>query len=41
MRLLAVWLILSGVAGLVALSLPPLIMPLVALLAGVLILVGR
>ena len=39
--LLAIWLILSGLAGLAALPLPPLIMPLLALVAGVLILIGR
>lgn len=39
--LLAIWLILSGLAGLVALPLPPLVMPLLALLAGILFLVGR
>lgn len=39
--LLAIWLILSGLAALVALPLPPLVMPLLALLAGILILVGR
>lgn len=39
--LLAVWLIVTGLAGLVALPLPPLVMPVLALLAGILILVGR
>lgn len=39
--LLAIWLILSGLAGFVALPLPPLIMPLLALVAGILMLVGR
>ena len=39
--LLAIWLIVSGLAGLTALPLPPLIMPLLALVVGVLILVGR
>ena len=39
--LLGIWLIVSGLAGLVALPLPPLIMPLLALVAGVLILAGR
>ena len=39
--LLGIWLIVSGLAGLVALPLPPMIMPLLALVAGVLILVGR
>ena len=41
MLLLAIWLILNGAAGLTTLPLPPLIMPLLAFLAGVLILVGR
>jgi len=41
MLVLAIWLILSGAAGVAALPLPPLIMPLLALLSGVLILVGR
>jgi hypothetical protein len=39
--LLAIWLIVSGLAGLTALPLPALIMPLLALVAGILILVGR
>lgn len=41
MLLLAIWLILSGVAGLMTLPLPHVIMPLLALIAGALILVGR
>jgi len=41
MLLLAIWLILSGLLGLATLPVPPLIMPVLALLAGVLILVGR
>lgn len=41
MTLLAVWLILSGLAGIVALPLPAPLMPVLALLAGILILVGR
>lgn len=42
MLVLAIWLILNGAAGLATLPLlPPLVMPLLALLAGVLILVGR
>lgn len=41
MLLLAIWLILHGLAGLVALSLPAPLMAVLALLAGVLILVGR
>jgi len=39
--LLAVWLILYGVMGLVAFVLPAPVMSVLALLAGVLILVGR
>ena len=41
MLLLAVWLILTGLAGLVALPLPGVVMAVLALIAGVLILVGR
>jgi hypothetical protein len=41
MLLLALWLILSGLAGLIALSLPAPLMAVLALLAGILILVGR
>jgi hypothetical protein len=41
MLLLAVWLILYGLAALTALVLPPPLMAVLALLAGVLILVGR
>jgi hypothetical protein len=41
MLLLAIWLILTGLAGLVALPLPGGIMSALALIAGVLILVGR
>jgi hypothetical protein len=39
--LLAVWLILYGLAGLVAVVLPAQLMAVLALIAGVLILVGR
>ena len=39
--LLAIWLIVSGLMGLTALALPPLVMPVLALAAGILILVGR
>lgn len=39
--LLAVWLILYGLAGLVSFALPGPLMAVLALLAGVLILVGR
>ena len=41
MLLLAVWLILSGLSGMVALGLPSPLMAVLALLAGVLILAGR
>lgn len=41
MLLLAMWLILYGLAGTVALALPAPLMAVLALLAGVLILVGR
>jgi len=41
MLLLAIWLILTGVAGLVPLALPGVLMAALALIAGVLILVGR
>ena len=40
MLLLSVWLILYGLAGLVAIGLPAPLMAVLALLAGVLILVG-
>ena len=39
--LLAIWLIVSGLTGLTALALPALVMPVLALAAGILILVGR
>jgi len=41
MLVLAAWLILSGLSGLVALGLPMIVMSVLALIAGVLILVGR
>ena len=41
MLLPAIWLILTGLAGLVALPLPGVVMAALALIAGVLILVGR
>ena len=41
MLLLAVWLILYGLMGFVAFALPAPVMPVLALLAGILILVGR
>lgn len=39
--LLAIWLIVSGVAGLTPLPLPALLMPVLALAAGIAILLGR
>ena len=41
MLLLAIWLILYGVSGMVALGLPSPVMAVLALMAGILILVGR
>ncbi len=41
MLLLAIWLILTGAAGFVTLPLPSILMAALALIAGVLILVGR
>ena len=41
MLLLAVWLILTGLSGLIALPLPGVLSAVLALLAGILILVGR
>jgi hypothetical protein len=41
MLLLAIWLILTGIAGLAALGIPAVVMAVLALLAGILILVGR
>ena len=41
MLLLAVWLILYGISGMVALGLPAPLMAVLALLAGILILAGR
>ncbi len=41
MLLLGVWLILYGLTGMVALGLPAPLMGILALLAGILILVGR
>ena len=38
---LAIWLILTGLAGIIALALPPPLMAILALLAGALILIGR
>ena len=41
MLLLSIWLILYGISGLVAVSLPGPLMALLALIAGILILAGR
>jgi hypothetical protein len=41
MLLLGIYLVLQGLSGLVALGLPGVVMSVLALLAGVLILVGR
>ena len=41
MLLLAIWLICSGIAGLVAIPIPGVVMAALALIAGVLILLGR
>ena len=41
MLLLGVWLILSGLTGIAGLALPGMVMALLALIAGILILVGR
>lgn len=41
MLLLAIWLILYGLTSFVSIALPPAVMGVLALLAGVLILVGR
>ena len=41
MLLLGIWLVLYGLAGIVSLRLPSPLMAVLALLAGILILVGR
>jgi hypothetical protein len=41
MTVLGIWLILSGISGLVVLPLPSPIMAVLALVAGVLILIGK
>jgi len=41
MLVLGVWLVLSGLAGMIALNLPSPLMAVLALIAGILILVGR
>ena len=40
MALLAIWLILSGIAGFAAIPIPGVLMAALALIAGVLILIG-
>lgn len=39
--LLAIWLILVGAGGLAALPIPPVVTAVLALIAGILILIGR
>lgn len=41
MLLLGIWLILTGLSGIVALGLPTMLMAVLALIAGVLIIAGR
>jgi hypothetical protein len=41
MLLLGIWLVLSGLSGLIALGLPSPLMAVLAFLAGILILAGR
>jgi hypothetical protein len=41
MLVLAVWLILTGITGLFALGLPPIVMSVLPLIAGILIVMGR
>ena len=41
MLVLAIWLILNGLASMVALGLPSPVMAVLALIAGILILIGR
>lgn len=41
MLLLAIYLILVGLSGLVALAIPPVVMAVLALAAGILLLIGR
>ena len=41
MLLLAIWLILSGIAGFAAMPIPGIVMAALALIAGILILIGR
>ena len=41
MLVLAIWLILQGLFALIGFPLPPIVMPILALIAGVLILIGK
>lgn len=41
MLVLGIWLILQGVAAFVNFAIPPLVLPALALIAGVLIIAGR
>ena len=41
MLILGVWLILTGLSGMVALGLPAMLMAVLALVAGILIIAGR
>lgn len=41
MLLLGLWLVLYGISGLVALGLPAMLMPVLALVAGILVIAGR
>jgi hypothetical protein len=41
MLLLGLWLVLTGLSGIVALGLPTMLMAVLALIAGVLIIAGR
>lgn len=40
MLLLGIWLVLTGLSGFIALGLPSIVMALLALIAGILIIVG-
>jgi hypothetical protein len=39
--ILAIWLIIYGLTGFVSFALPPVVLPALALIAGILILIGR
>jgi hypothetical protein len=41
MLVLGIWLVLHGVLALVSVAIPPIVMPVLALVAGVLILAGK